>query len=348
MGVGARINPKRGFLFVSKLLGKHIPARPGLILEAHEALVDQLIEHVDPRAPTVFVAMAETATGLGHGVYEAALERMGRENPWIFLTTTRYDMGKSARINFNEEHSHSVEQILYLPQGENLEIFLNAKTLVLIDDEVSTGRTFLNLEASIREHMPNLEKVVWVSLACLSKETVRPCCHLLKGSFEFEPKPITLIPPVSSAVSLLESEKLSKDWGRMSLRGMMEAPACFGDKLDLIASSHDSSKPTLVIGQGEFMHASYIVARELEKRGLVCYVQSTTRSPVMVYGAIAHACSVPDPIGDGVAHFLYNFMPSAYGAIVMLCEGEPDAKMLQFCAQLDGAVLISMKEWRCL
>jgi hypothetical protein len=347
MGVGARINPKRGFLFVSKLLGKHIPTRPQLMLEAHEALVDQLQEHVDPKAETVFVAMAETATGLGHGVYEAALKRLGENSPWVFLTSTRYDMGDGARIEFDEEHSHAMRQILYTPSGENLDIFLRAKTLVLIDDEVSTGRTFLNLEASIRSQMSNIDSVLWVTLTCLSKETARPCSHLLKGSFEFTAKPLALVPPVSNGVPMSAIGKMSGQWGRLGLRGLMQAPQSFAKKMDEIAAARTSDKPMLVLGQGEFMHAAYLVARALEERGMTCFVQSTTRSPIMVYGAIEHAQSAPDPLGDGVAHFAYNLMPGVYGNILVLCESEPDERLLEFCDKLDGATLVSMKEWYC-
>jgi hypothetical protein len=345
MGVGARINPKRGFLFVSKLLGKHIPTRPQLMLEAHETLVEQLSAHIEPGAPTVFVAMAETATGLGHGVYEAALNRFGADNPWVFLTSTRYDMGDTQRIDFLEEHSHAASQWMYLPQGPNLAHFLAAKTLVLMDDEVSTGRTFLNLEQSIKAQMPNLEKVVWVTLTCLSKETARPCCHLLKGSFDFEAKPLDIAPPTSVGVKMSAQDVLSSQWGRLGLHGFMQMPQRFSTKLDLLASSFNLEKPVLVLGQGEFMHASFLVAQALEARGATCFAQSTTRSPVMVYGAIEAAQRVPDPLGDGVAHYLYNLKPDTYGAIVVLCEGEPDQRLMDFCAQQDGAVAISMKEW---
>ena len=34
-GFAARRNPKRGFLFVSKVLGKHIPVRPSLMRQVH-------------------------------------------------------------------------------------------------------------------------------------------------------------------------------------------------------------------------------------------------------------------------------------------------------------------------
>lgn len=38
IGLALRVNPKRAHLLVSKLLGKHIPASPSLIIQAGETL----------------------------------------------------------------------------------------------------------------------------------------------------------------------------------------------------------------------------------------------------------------------------------------------------------------------
>ena len=121
---------------------------------------------------------------------------------------------------------------------------------------------------------------------------------------------------------------LSSQWGRLGLRGFMQVPQRFSDKLDLLASSFNLEKPVLVLGQGEFMHASFLVAQALEARGATCFAQSTTRSPVMVYGAIEAAQRVPDPLGDGVAHYLYNLKPDTYGAIVCLLYTSPSPRDL--------------------
>ncbi len=65
LGFGARANPKRSFLFVSKVLGKHWPASPSKMYATHQLLA-QKIQHIE--TPALFIGMAETAVGLGQGV----------------------------------------------------------------------------------------------------------------------------------------------------------------------------------------------------------------------------------------------------------------------------------------
>lgn len=345
MDIGARINPKRGFLFVSKLLGKHIPTPTDLICEAHEALLDQLAPHLKPGKPMTFIAMAETATGLGHGLYEAALRRFGAGQPWVFLTTTRYDMGDFPRIDFLEEHSHAASQWMYLPQGENLDIFLNSRDVVLIDDEVSTGKTFLNLEKSLKPHMPSLDGVSWVTLTSLASETARPSYFLLNGFYSFESRPLTMEVPKSVGSPKRAVGVLSSEWGRLGLRGLMRPSEGFAQALTAIIGGVCNDKPVLVLGQGEFMHAAVVVAKELESIGVSCKVQSTTRSPVMVWGAIECALSAPDPLENGVDHFVYNLDPSVYAKVIVLCEKVVSHETRVFCNALANADPLIMDGW---
>lgn len=345
MDIGARINPKRGFLFVSKLLGKHIPTPTDLICEAHEALLDHLAPRLKPGKPMTFIAMAETATGLGHGLYEAALRRFGADQPWVFLTSTRYDMGAFPRIDFVEEHSHAASQWMYLPQGKNLGIFLESQDVVLIDDEVSTGKTFLNLEHALKPHMPSLESVSWVTLTSLASETARPSVYLLNGSFSFESKPLDIPAPQSVGAPMSAVGVLSPSWGRMGIKGLMKPPEGFTDALTKIIGGTPNDKPVLVLGQGEFMHAAVIVAKELESVGVQCMVQSTTRSPVMVWGAIGSALKAPDPLGNGVDHFVYNLDPMAYAKVIVLCEAGATEQTRAFCRELGNASVLEMDGW---
>ena len=109
--------------------------------------------------PLVFIAMAETAIGLGQGVFEAWLRaNPGREA--LFLHTSRYRVGAAPIIEFEEAHSHAPRQFLHLPPGERERaLLLGAKALVLVDDEASTGNTFLNLANACRKLNPGLERV---------------------------------------------------------------------------------------------------------------------------------------------------------------------------------------------
>ena len=110
-GFARRRSRKRGFVFVSKVLGKHYPVRPKRMAEMHDRLAERL---TDVPGPALVIALAETATGLGHGVYEAWLRRSGRDDV-LFLHTTRYRLNRPLALTFDESHSHATEHLLYEP-----------------------------------------------------------------------------------------------------------------------------------------------------------------------------------------------------------------------------------------
>ena len=63
--VAARANPRRGFLIVSRVLGRHLPARPADMRATMDGLAGRVGS--DLPGPIVFLGMAETATALGQG-----------------------------------------------------------------------------------------------------------------------------------------------------------------------------------------------------------------------------------------------------------------------------------------
>ncbi len=67
-----RINPKRAFLFVSKVLGKHIPVAPSVMQRSYSDLAS--LVPTDLAGPICVIGMAETAVGLGQGVFESWLK----------------------------------------------------------------------------------------------------------------------------------------------------------------------------------------------------------------------------------------------------------------------------------
>ena len=68
LGFAARANPRRPFLFVSKVLGRHIPCRPRLMRDTYQRLAAPLL---DAPGPVWVIGLAETATGLGAGVADS-------------------------------------------------------------------------------------------------------------------------------------------------------------------------------------------------------------------------------------------------------------------------------------
>ncbi|MDR3586208.1 MAG: phosphoribosyltransferase family protein [Desulfosporosinus sp.] len=183
--LAARKNKKRGFLFVSSVLGKHVPVDPFVSLLAGAALAIQLmsgiydVDHVDSqdiiqalksnedteqvyktvlRRPlfalpeeTLFIGFAETATGLGHAVFSLF------DNAHYLHTTREQIPLLASKLNFSEDHSHAVNHRCYPLDPELLRI---PKTIILVDDEITTGNTALNIIQAIHCEFPKTNYVV--------------------------------------------------------------------------------------------------------------------------------------------------------------------------------------------
>jgi len=325
----SRRNPKRGFLFVSKVLGKHLPVRPSTVLRTHQQLAAQLGNFLAPR--TLFIGFAETATGLGAGVFEACL-RQFPDREFAYLQTTRYRLGGPLALDFHEEHSHSTGHKLHvpsnLPPGYSGALF--SETLVLVDDELSTGKTAVNFIKALRAINPRLKRVVLVSLLnWMGHERKREVqlalpslqmgfASLLHGQFEFAPGEGYVCPPMSSVDSRDESKAalLPRNYGRLgeaALHPTEFESACA--RLNL-----DPDRPVHVIGDGEFMHPPLLLAAYLERRGFDTWFQSTTRSPILSGHAIASRVRFEDHYGDGIENYIYNLPAPATGAQLVLCH----------------------------
>src|ERR1044071_1325188 len=132
-------------------------ARPRDMCALHRYLAAQLPENDEP---LLFVGMAETATGLGHGIFEAHLQRRPAAAA-LYLQTTRYTLDGAVQLPFEESHSHATQIHLYLPEDPALrERVCRARTVVICDDEASSGRTFVGLVNALRSVNPALSQVV--------------------------------------------------------------------------------------------------------------------------------------------------------------------------------------------
>jgi len=183
--LAARKNKKRGFLFVSNILGKHVPVDPFVPLLAGIALAVQFmhkihdVNHVDTYAimqalesnedtrkvyetvitrsqvvlpeETLFIGFAETATGLGHAAFSVF------DNAHYLHTTREQIPLLPSELDFNEDHSHAVNHRCY---PSDPELLRNPKIIVLVDDEITTGNTALNIIRAIHYKFPKTDYVV--------------------------------------------------------------------------------------------------------------------------------------------------------------------------------------------
>ncbi|MFF2076380.1 phosphoribosyltransferase [Kitasatospora sp. NPDC058162] len=139
-------NPKRAHLLVSSVLGKHVPQRPAVVHGAGLELGRRVRELLGPAAAAraVVLGYAETATGLGHSVAD------GLDAPCLH-STRRPVPGIPPLGGFEEEHSHATGHLL-LPADP--ELLAGNGPLVLVDDELSTGRTVLNTIRELHRRHP--------------------------------------------------------------------------------------------------------------------------------------------------------------------------------------------------
>jgi len=110
-----------------------------------------------------------------------------------FLQTSRYPVGEVA-ICSSEPHSHAPIHYLHFPENEDIRrIFLTAKTLVLIDDEITSGTTLQNLSQAYRKLNPDLLKEHWIALSSFMPIGGKQSLALLHGEISFVADP-TFVP----------------------------------------------------------------------------------------------------------------------------------------------------------
>lgn len=294
-GFAARNNPKRGFLVVSKVLGRHIGARPDLMRRSAHDLAAKLPH--DLPGPVLVVGLAETAICLGQLVHEELCALSGRTD-LLFIHSTRQQLDHPMLCRFEEPHSHASAHLIYRP----VDGWEPPHSLVLVDDELSTGTTITNLATSLVAACPSIERVAVATLTDWSdglwRATMpRPACSvaLLEGRLAWRPStgPAAVFEAAPAALGRLSTHR---NTGRLGLR----------KPLTIDIPPPPGPVPLRVIGTGECSFPAFRIAESWEQAGRDVVVQATSRSPARIGGAIGSALRFADNYGTGVPNFLYN------------------------------------------
>jgi hypothetical protein len=378
--MAARRNKKRSFLFVSKILGKHLPINAAKGLLTGSLLAEQYAHTLtgmefgkdlklaerfrteNPAVPESFIpeeispviiGFAETATALGQAFF-ASFKRAD-----FFHTTRELIVGADPLITFEEEHSHATSHRCYISR----ELLDNRREIVLVDDEMSTGKTAVNIIRSIQSEFPRdvysvvsildwrsdgdvqrfqeLEKELGIKINCVS---------LLRGNFTVsghspETELISKAPISEMQEPIVQKIALPKGINSVYFGGKLEGIpyAAFSGRfgvnereqyamdqniMDYAAFLLEkrSGGKTLCVGTGEFM---YIPMKIAALMGDDVSYQSTTRSPIHIvdmdgYGA-RYGMAFPSPENPEIDHFLYNVAPYKYDEVFIFFEREvPD------------------------
>ena len=341
LGFAERINPKRAFLFVSKVLGRHIPVSPHIMRHAFTDLA-KLVPGDLPE-PVLVIGMAETAVGLGAGVHQVLQQRYPEA---IYVTTTRHPVhGAPLLARFLEEHSHAQDQLLYgSPDAELQQQILNSKSIVLVDDEASTGKTFVNLIHALQQaglnqisHVVTATLADWSSgihIADLNCQSVA----LMTGKWQWRDAehPIQINMPKVDTVAFGAFATLAEPtWGRLPIQ----------DSGAHIRLAVQPDQRILVLGSGEYVWSSFLLAEYLQQQGADVKFSAITRSPIAVGHAIQSALAFSDNYGLGIQNFVYNINPLEYDRILITVETVADSVAKSLLEALPNAEVISAVDY---
>lgn len=300
---GLRRNPKRAHLWVSTVLGKHIPVPPAAIFAAAGDLGDlatsALAKH--GASDALVFGFAETATGLGHAV----AHRMGAGH--YLQSTRRHDSHVPVIARFEEGHSHATDHLVVPTDPRSLHTDL---PVVLVDDEISTGATALD---AIRSMQGVHGRTLYIVASLVDMRTDRDVTRCLERAAEMGvdiefislargithipedlPAQVVALPPgpqqSPGAPGRLERLEVSwpehvPDGGRYGFD--RSDWAAFDRAVTVIATQVaavlDPARPVIVIGHEELMYLPQRIAGELSSVVEAPILsQTTTRSPAHV------------------------------------------------------------------
>lgn len=340
-------NPRRSYLLVNPLQGKHLAVAPGQAL----SMMRHLGEEVQRKAGDVaaVIGFAETATAIGAAVAQVFPRS-------LYLQTTR-EFTRPAPpgcwIDFSEEHSHAQQQTLF---GSRLEEPLRSgRPLVLVDDEISTGRTCLNMAAALRRTFGQKpERIILASLISRLQpadrrqieaagiETVS-LAEAGDGGYEKaaaamlveEPQP----PAPDHGVHYARKEAAPLPDPRFGVR-TQEYETAIQAFLETcgpeLAARLSPDAAVTVLGTEECMYPAIRLGEYLEQTGqLHVQTHSSTRSPIGVGLELEYpvraGCRLRSLYEPGRTTFLYN--PAAADAVIVVTDAQEavEAGMEDIC-----------------
>lgn len=379
LGVAKRDNnPKRNFLFVTNLLGKCLIANADvcrgtgylmadLVMETKSfnneilvsgikenksslALKEELDKCIDTKENVFVMGFAETATGLGMSVASAI------KNSY-YVTTSREEIKDVKSIfDFEEEHSHATTHKCYL---KDLDKLRNADRVILVDDEITTGKTCLNLIRELKK-ITKATKFAVLTIFDWRNDEYYDLYDEFRAETGLDVKAYSVIAGNLSDITnetFLENDNIKSfditeikeiNGFKHSIYSAKNRKIQYIDKCGLFGVSYDeirdieakckdiankikikeNSKKIAILGHGENIYIPSRIASYLSDD---VNFQTTTRSPLITENKEAYP--IKDRvkfIEDDVTYYLYNTkeMEHNFDKTIMLTDKDIELKLL--------------------
>ena len=328
--IGERENPKRPYVFINKLMGRYNPSTPKQINEIHKALAEKM--DLKECKNILTIGLAEAAVSLGAGIHREIREN---GNNSLYLATTRYPDPKNKLCSFEEPHSHAKSHYIHYPDSEeHKEHLKKADTLIIIDDEITTGNTVCNLiDSLLKENVIKPKKLFILTPVNWSFNLDSSVKNILIRN-NFHDLNLTILDLVKGTYDWkanLKKGGICNGYRSNSMPLPEEIPipvkACrkgIKDSLLITAKNIDKENKILIIGSGEYTWEPFLVAEHLENNGFMIDYVTTVRSPIFNTGPITRKIQFKDNYQQGINMFLYNINPINYDKIFIYSETPAD------------------------
>lgn len=364
-------NNKRGFLFVNHKQGKHVPMNPNSIYSLFRVYADKAREGIFGKKArfmsseewknsvgrnVVFVGFAETATAFGmssawlnRGIYM----QTSRSYLTDGITSTQLE-----HINFSEEHSHAVGQYVYKTNTESDDVSLDylksAESIVFCEDEITTGKTILNLVSALRNKGWVSEDVKFYTMSVLNWQSeeslekfkvanVTPL-WLVKGLLKDSINDVEVSDVQDFDTSYYNPDDVPPELFNLYLHmptqyGLLrhgyDFRVLYEKFYEMIRVEASKVKKLVdelgwhricVLGTEEYMFIPMMIAMQLCHEGYEVKFHATTRSPItpskdyiISSGRKFHSLE-----NFEVVNYLYNYEPNNYDGTVVIASVDTD------------------------
>jgi len=400
LGLALRLNPKRAHLLVSRVLGKHIPTDPRVVRGAAAILghlvsqqlgvaaatpplpslgkaldgtsseqtiaSQQLAAFTDaalacagrpaatPGGRALVIGMAETAVALGHVVADAVPGS-------VYLHSTRATTSVPPMDGFTEPHSHAPGHLLR-PSPRSL-LSDGDGPLILVDDELTSGTTLLNVLTVLRRHTARTRCVI-ATLTDLRDDVAVRRMQRSADELGFDLAVVSLV-----RAQLLLADSFAETAARLVAENRTDAASSLAPgRWDSVAEVSFLSTPdsglhgitepqrralagrlhagvlpaprrgerVLVLGTEEVMTVPLLLADLWKRADPTASVKfsTTTRSPVAAIDQTGYALrsALEWPGEDGSSRFCYNVHPGQRGAafdrILVVTNDHPNSSSM--------------------
>lgn len=336
----ARANPRRGFLIVSRVLGRHLPTPPQALRAAADALAAQIPG--DLSGPVLFCGMAETATGLAQSVWAAWRARHPGAASAYIQSSRQIVAGARILTRFEEGHSHAASHMVQV-SAQIEPALAAARSLVIVDDECSTGSTFVEAAEALVMALPQIAAVHCASLTDWSgggflARMPRPAAahSLIAGTLVWTPgagqAAATLAPTANR-------HGTAPATGMRSRTGLLAPEAAHRAALTAAPGER-----VLVLGDGEHAYEALRIAEDLAAQGAITAVQSITRTPALIGHAMQSVTTLEDAYGSGAACHVYNLLAHRPDRIIIAAEiaGAQADELARWVADTGSSAMVEL------